>query len=76
MTHIQKQMIAAGVKQLRENGYPTANEQNITTDYLFASFFITMIEDTIEDLAKFHRFDLKREAESLLENVKKTRKPL
>jgi hypothetical protein len=36
----------AGVRNLREYGYPGATAENITKDHIYAAFFLTMLEDT------------------------------
>lgn len=38
-------MLAAGVKNLKEFGYPAVTKENILTDYLFSKFFKSMLED-------------------------------
>ena len=42
---LRKQLIAAGVKNLQEFGYPTCNETNILTDYVFKKFFLSMLKE-------------------------------
>jgi hypothetical protein len=44
MTPIQKALIRAGVKNLREFGYPGCTEENIITDTVFSQFFRSMLE--------------------------------
>jgi hypothetical protein len=43
----RKKLIDAGVRNLREFGYPACNAKNILTDYVFANMFIPMLEDNI-----------------------------
>jgi hypothetical protein len=45
MSPIQQQLIRAGVKNLKEFGYPQCNESNILTDHIFSAFFKSMLED-------------------------------
>lgn len=42
---IRNALIAAGVKNLREFGYPTCTAENILTVRVFARFFDGMLED-------------------------------
>jgi hypothetical protein len=39
-------LIAAGVKNLKEFGYPKCDKQNILTDLLYKQFFISMLKDS------------------------------
>ena len=43
----REQLIAAGVRNLKEFGYPSCNEQNILTDYVYSSFFKSMLTDNL-----------------------------
>lgn len=45
MSAIEKQLIEAGVKNLREFGYPDCNADNILTDQIYGAFFKSMLED-------------------------------
>ena len=38
-------LISAGVKNLREFGYPACNEQNILTDMIYSRFFVSMLKE-------------------------------
>ena len=42
---MKDKLIANGVRNLREFGYPDCNEKNILTDYIFASFFLRMLPE-------------------------------
>ena len=42
---IRGKLIAAGVRNLKEYGYPSVTPANILTDYVFSSFFKSMLED-------------------------------
>lgn len=42
---MKDKLIAAGVRNLREFGYPKCDEKNILTDYVYASFFLRMLHD-------------------------------
>jgi len=44
---LREKIIANGVKNLREFGYPNVNEQNIFTDIIYRQFFKRMLEDNI-----------------------------
>lgn len=45
MTTIENKLIEAGVKNLREFGYPDCNADNILTDQIYSAFFKSMLED-------------------------------
>lgn len=45
MSKIEDHLIKAGVKNLREFGYPDCDESNILTDQIYSSFFRSMLED-------------------------------
>jgi hypothetical protein len=40
---MRAQLIAAGVRNLKEFGYPEVNAENILTDQVFATFFKNML---------------------------------
>jgi hypothetical protein len=40
-------LIKAGVRNLKEFGYPTVNEKNILTDDVFKRFFVSMLRDNL-----------------------------
>jgi len=42
---IRDKLIAAGVMNLREFGYPSCDEKNILTDMVFSRFFVSMLKD-------------------------------
>lgn len=42
---IEKKLIAAGVRNLKEFGYPNCNEDNIITDDIYKQFFLSMLQD-------------------------------
>lgn len=42
---IEAKLIAAGVKNLKEFGYPNCNSENILTDMIYKRFFVSMLED-------------------------------
>lgn len=45
MTDIEKHLIKAGVKNLREFGYPDCTEENILADPIYSAFFKSMLEE-------------------------------
>lgn len=47
MVDIRKSLIAAGVKNLREYGYPDCTESNILTDRIYSAFFKSMLGDNL-----------------------------
>jgi hypothetical protein len=42
---IKDRLILAGVRNLKEFGYPTVTKENILTDYVFSQFFLAMLQD-------------------------------
>lgn len=44
---VRQKLIAAGVRNLREFGYPSVNETNILTDMIFRPFFVSMLRDNL-----------------------------
>ena len=59
---VREKLLQAGVRNLREFGYPACNDQNILTDMIYSRFFESMlqenkghgreIDDTINGLLK------------------------
>lgn len=47
MNSIRKRLIDAGVRNLREFGYPSVNAENILEDQVFSSFFLSMLRDNL-----------------------------
>ena len=45
MNDIRRRLLIAGVRNLQEYGYPSVTVDNILTDYVFAAFFKSMLED-------------------------------
>jgi len=44
---IRKHLINAGVRNLKEYGYPDVNPSNILTDIVYVTFFRSMLRDNI-----------------------------
>jgi hypothetical protein len=42
---MRAKLIAAGVRNLKEYGYPEVSADNILTDMIYAGFFKSMLED-------------------------------
>lgn len=42
---IKEKLLIAGVKNLKEFGYPEVNKENILTDIIYAGFFKSMLLD-------------------------------
>lgn len=42
---IREHLLAAGVKNLREFGYPNCTAKNILTDAIYRTFFASMLRD-------------------------------
>lgn len=45
MTARQK-IIRAGIRNLKEFGYPDVDEKNILTDRIYSAFFLSMLEES------------------------------
>lgn len=44
---IRQRVLKAGVKNLREFGYPNVDTENILTDLVYKDFFLSMLEDNL-----------------------------
>jgi hypothetical protein len=42
---MRDKLIAAGVKNLREFGYPQCTKDNVLTDMIYRRFFLSMLKD-------------------------------
>lgn len=42
---MRNKLIANGVKNLKEYGYPDCNKDNILTDEIYKGFFVSMLKD-------------------------------
>jgi hypothetical protein len=47
MTEIRKKLIDAGVRNLKEFGYPDVTSDNILTDMIYGGFFKSMLKDNL-----------------------------
>jgi hypothetical protein len=47
MNNTQKLIIKAGVRNLKEFGYPSVDDTNILTDAVYAEFFRSMLKDNM-----------------------------
>ena len=63
---IENKLIAAGVKNLKEFGYPYVNSENILTDIVYSAFFETMLEEN-----KGHSKQIDEAINSLLKTIKR-----
>lgn len=45
--NMRDKLIAAGVRNLKEFGYPSVNAENILTDKIYRMFFKSMLEDNL-----------------------------
>ena len=45
MNDIREKLIAAGVKNLKEFGYPDCNKINIFTDMIYKKMFVSMLKE-------------------------------
>ena len=60
---MRDKLIKAGVKNLREFGYPEVNEANILTDAVYSAFFAVMLQDNLG-------YGMDAEINELLEEIK------
>lgn len=44
---MRQKLIDAGVKNLKEFGYPSVDAENILTDQIYSAFFRSMLDDTL-----------------------------
>jgi len=42
---MEDKLIAAGIRNLKEFGYPKVNAENILTDPIYSAFFASMLKD-------------------------------
>ena len=61
---MKDKLIAAGVKNLKEFGYPGVNSGNILTDSTYKAFFKKMLEEN-----KGQRADVDKAIEDLLRQI-------
>ena len=61
---MKEKLIAAGVKNLREFGYPHCTADNILTDEVYKAFFKHMLEEN-----KGQRSDVDEAIEALLAEI-------
>lgn len=47
LKQIEGNLISAGVKNLKEFGYPSVNNENIVTDTVYSEFFKSMLKDNL-----------------------------
>lgn len=47
MSEIRSKLIAAGVRNLKEFGYPDVTADNILTDLIYSGFFLSMLRDNL-----------------------------
>lgn len=67
----QDELLKAGVRNLREFGYRDVTVTNIMTDYVFASFFVRMLDETLEKLpACKAALELKEKCDATIARVK------
>lgn len=44
---VREKLIAAGVRNLKEYGYPNVDTDNILTDPIYSAFFASMLADNL-----------------------------
>jgi len=45
--NVTDKLIAAGIKNLKDFGYPEVNKDNILTDEIYSQFFLSMLRDNL-----------------------------
>jgi hypothetical protein len=68
---MKQKLLEAGVKNLREFGYPSCTAENILTDYVYASFFMRMLEDN-----RGHSATIDKAIDELITECKKATTPV
>ena len=61
---MRQQLLDAGVRNLKEFGYPSVNTTNILTDQIYQMFFTDMLKD-----AKGKRADIDKAVDELLAEI-------
>ena len=56
--HVRDILITSEVKALRKFGYPECSPENVTTDYLYASFFDSHLKEAQDKGGLTHDTDL------------------
>lgn len=46
VSELRTKLLEAGVKNLKEYGYPACTTENIVTDPVYSAFFVSMLEQT------------------------------
>lgn len=67
---LKQKLIEAGIKNLKEFGYPGVNEENILTDYVYSAFFKPMLEEDSNRVTK----QLRQVCDELLTVIAKSNK--
>ena len=62
---IKAKLIEAGVKNLKEFGYPVVNKDNILTDMVYSQFFLSMLKEN-----KGQRMDVDAAIDELIAAIK------
>lgn len=47
MSEVRKKLIQAGIRNLKEYGYPDVDSENIITDMIYSAFFSSMLKDNL-----------------------------
>jgi hypothetical protein len=68
MSGWRKQLIEAGIRNLKEFGYPAVTEANIVTDAIYSTFFERMLKDN-----KGHSIGADQAIDGLLEEISAAR---
>lgn len=62
---VREALVLAGVKNLKEFGYPAVSTENILTDRVYSAFFLSILADN-----RGHGFD--KEIDALIASIKKS----
>jgi len=66
---IRQQLIAAGVKNLVEYGFPGVMAENILTHQVYQPFFDSMLEETARDARRHGRYIIERAVTALRQEI-------
>lgn len=69
MSNIRTRLLEAGVRNLKEFGYPEVNTENILTDMIYVGFFQSMLNDNLGKAGK----EVDGEINKLLSDIEKSR---
>jgi hypothetical protein len=72
---IRERMLAAGIRDAHQFGYPKVNRVNIMRDYVYGKFFESQLRQVLDDPTLREHEQIQRVAKSLFDEIIKERKP-